>query len=278
MLEVLKSMAEFDFYNANIDCDYTALVERLSQDLDLDIVRAYPKYGYEKAVHLARGDTKHMFIQAGGSSVGTGTYTSANGHFANEYYAWLEKNKTEYNLIRADVKIDLDGKEYFIQIANMLKKVALNNRLKTSCMGDWVQTHTGRTLYVGSRQSPVFCRLYEKGHQYNFASDLVRLEFEIKPKKDARRALALQPASSFVNINRWVSELFTMMCQSDIEPSDLKIGTVHAPSDHDRALAHLIKQYQNTIKKQLTIDGGSLDNLWNTLTTHENWKNDNEQN
>lgn len=274
MLNEIKKITEFDFYNANIDQDFKELVERLAHDLDLDIERGYPKYGYEKAVHLVRGSTKHMFIQSGGSAVGTGTYTSANGHFANMFFDWLVKNKIQYQLIRADVKIDLDGKEYFMQLANMLKKVALNHRLKTSCMGDWVQTNTGRTLYVGSRTSPVYCRLYEKGHQYSFASDLVRLEFEIKPKKQARHELARLPPSEFLNINRWVTELIAMMTQSQIKQSDLKLGTIHAPSDHERALAHLIKQYQKTLKKQLTIDGGCLDNLWHTLTTHEAWKNE----
>lgn len=276
MLKVIKNMCEFDFYNANIDSNYENLVERIAKDLDLDIERARPKYGYEKAVSLVRGTTKHMLIQSGGEAVGTGTYCSANGAFSNEFYNWLVFNKIEYQLIRADVKIDLDGKEYFMQIANMLKKVALNHRLKTSCMGDWVQTNTGRTLYVGSRQSPVYCRLYEKGHQLSYASNLVRLEFEIKPKKQARLELSHQQAKNFLNVNRWVSELISMMTQSTIEPSDLKLGTVYLPSDHDKALAHLIKQYQNTIKKQLTLDGGCLHTLWHTLTTHENWKNDNE--
>lgn len=276
MLKVIKNMCEFDFYNANIDSNYENLVERIAKDLDLDIERARPKYGYEEAVSLVRGTARHMLIQSGGDAVGTGTYCSANGAFSNEFYQWLAHNKIEYQLIRADVKIDLDGKEYFMQIANMLKKVALNHRLKTSCMGDWVQTNTGRTLYVGSRQSPVYCRLYEKGHQLSYASNLVRLEFEIKPKKQARLELARQPAKNFINVNRWVSELISMMTQSSIEPGDLKLGTVYLPSDHEKALAHLIKQYQNTIKKQLTLDGGSLDTLWNTLTTHENWKNDNE--
>lgn len=277
MLKVIKEMTQFDFYNVNIDHSYINLVERLAKDLDLDIERAIPKYGYREAYSLVRGTTKHMLIQSGGEAVGTGTYCSANGHFANEFYAWLVDNKTEYQLIRADVKIDLDGQEYFEQIAKMLKIVALNHRLKTSCMGDWVQTNTGRTLYVGSRQSPVYCRLYEKGHQYSFASNLVRLEFEIKPKKHARLELAGQPAANFLNVNRWVSELISMMTQSTIEPSDLKLGTVYLPSDHERALAHLVKQYQSTIKKQLTLDGGCLDNLWHTLTTHENWKHDDEQ-
>lgn len=102
----------------------------------------------------------------------------------------------------------------------------------------------------------------------------MRLEFEIKPKKHARFELAHLPASEFLNINRWVSELIEMMTQSHIKQSDLKLGTIHLPSDHERALAHLVKQYQKTLKKQLTLDGGCLDNLWHTLTTHENWKND----
>lgn len=272
MLEVIKNIAEFDFYTVSIDSDYEALVSLVAKDLDLDVELGYPKFGYESAVHLVRGSTRHALAQSGGSNVGTATYFQANGHFSNEFFAWLVENKIKYQLIRADVKIDLDGAEYFMQLANMLKKVASNHRLKTSCMGDWVQTHTGRTLYVGSRQSPVYCRLYEKGHQVSYASNLVRLEFEVKPKKEARFALAHMPPSHFLTVNRWVSELISMMSQSTVQPSDLKIGTVYLPSDHEKALAHMIKQYQNTLKKQLTIDGGCIDTLFRTLINHENWK------
>lgn len=274
MLEVIKNMAEFDFYTVSIDLEYQSLVSRVAKDLDLDIEAGYPKFGYEKCVNLVRGSTTHMIMQSGGASVGTAIYCSSTGHFSNHFFAWLVDNRIDYQLIRADVKIDLDGSEYFMQLANMLKKVALNHRLKTSCMGDWVQTHTGRTLYVGSRQSPVYCRLYEKGHQVSYASNLVRLEFEVKPKKQARFDLAHMPASYFLTVNGWVSELISRMCQSTVNPSDFKVGTVYSPSDHEKALAHMIKQYQNTLKKQLTIDGGCIDTLFRTLTTHENWKNE----
>lgn len=274
MLKVIEKMSEFDFYTVSVDQHYQSLLSRIASDLDLDIEKGYPKFGYEQCVNLVRGSTTHMIIQWGGAAVGTATYCSATGHFSNKFFSWLVDNKIDYQLIRADIKIDFDGAEYFMQLANLLKKVALNHRLKTSCMGDWIQTNTGRTLYVGSRQSPVYCRLYEKGHQADYASNLVRLEFEVKPKKQARTGLACMPASHFLTVNAWVSELVSMMSQSTVNPSDLKVGTVYAPSDHENALAHMIKQYQNTIKKQLTIDGGCIYTLFNTLTNHENWKNE----
>ena len=54
----------------------------------------------------------------------------------------------------------------------------------------------------------------------------------------------------------------------------ITLNNIRKETTHEAALRQLVIQYQNTLKKQLAIDGGCVDNLFRTLTTHENWKNE----
>lgn len=266
---------KFDAFVFRVDLDI-AIVCQLFERIGFSLPAGAPKFGYRYCYQLELGGLKHGLIQYGGDSVGTGVYVQVMGSHAGRVRdAVLSEGWSGY-LIRADIALDFDGAKFFKKISKDLINLAKTKNLKTSTVGDWVQGIGGRTLYVGSRSSTFMVRLYEKYKQKGIdtnGEETVRLELEIKPYKHARldsfglTALALVSSSS----------IYSPIYQKYLKLTDgISMSLIRKDTDHERALAHMIKQYQNTLKKQLAIDGGCVHNLFRTLTTHENWKNENE--
>ncbi len=117
---------------------------------------------------------------------------------------------------------------------------------------------------MGSRKFPVMLRLYEKGKQLqgeglaSASSDWVRVEFEVKPKREAARLnLAVTEPDDFVGCSKWSHQMAGMLLESSVRRIE-GLGTVRRPSDRDRALAALVKQY-----------GRHLDDVCNDLGSWE---------
>jgi len=105
---------------------------------------------------------------------------------------------------RLDACVDIDAPGAFDSAQAHARASVLNltgNRPKIDQRGDWQDPDSGRTLYVGSRDS-VLLRIYEKGKQLrqvkgiaDASLDLVRVEVECHPADAARfEALHWVPA------------------------------------------------------------------------------------
>lgn len=266
---------KFDAFVFRVDLDI-AVVCQLFEKIGFSLPTGSPQYGYRYCYNLELADAHHGIIQYGGDSVGTGVYVSILGSQSGRVRdAVLSAGWSGY-LLRADIALDFDGAKYFKKISKDLISLAKTKNLKTSTVGDWVQGLDGRTLYVGSRSSTFMIRLYEKYKQKGIdtnGEETIRLELEIKPYKHARldsfglTALALVSSSA----------IYSPIYQKYLKLTDgITMGLIRKDTDHEKALAHMIKQYQNTLKKQLFIEGGCVHNLFRTLMTHKNWRNENE--
>lgn len=255
----------FDAYVVSVHLtDPDLLRERLSRELDLDFVSTRPKFGYARAYRLFRGDINHGLMQYGGDNTGSGVYVSILGGMAGAFRDFLLAWRFDYGVLRADVAFDTVG-SVFDEVARIAQDLIHDRRLSSSVAGDWVNG-TGRTLYIGSRQSICFGRIYEKWVQLGLpeSSAFDRVEFEFKPHKKARTAAASLEPLDFIKSSRWASDLCnTLFAASLFARSSL--DRPRAQSDHNRALAHLVKQYRKTISHELDNSGGCVYTLIDTL-------------
>lgn len=262
---------KFDAFVFRVDADPFEVLQHI-ESLEFSLVQAVPKYGYRYCYNLELGGISHGIVQYGGDSVGTGVYVSILGASSGRVRDYFLTLDFPCYLLRADIALDFNGSKYFKKISKDLVVLAKQKGLKTSTVGDWVQGIGGRTLYVGSRSSTFMIRLYEKYKQKGIdteGEETIRLEMEIKPYKHARlesfTLTALQLVSS--------SSIYSPIYQKYLKLTEgISMSLIRKDTDHEKALAHMIKQYQNTLKKQLAIDGGCVDTLFRTLTTHEDWK------
>lgn len=263
----------FDAFVFRVDFDPIEIVKHL-ESLEFSLVPATALYGYRYCYKLELGGNSHGIVQYGGDSVGTGVYVQVMGSHSGRVRDYFLTLGLPCHLLRADIALDFNGAKYFKKLSKDLVSLARLKGLKTSTVGDWVQGLGGRTLYVGSRSSTFMIRLYEKYKQKGVdtnGEETIRLEMEIKPYKHAR--LESFPLTALELVSS--SSIYSPIYQKYLKLTEgITMNCIRKDTDHERALAHMVKQYQKTIEKQLDISGGCLDTFYQSLTKHENWKND----
>lgn len=120
-----------------------------------------------------------------------------------------------HHVTRADIAFDTVDAS-FDELHDYLKDYALRKRLKTTYYGDYDRKEKGRTYYIGSRDSEVYLRIYEKGLEQrqkgwvDAPKDWVRIEFEIKPRKEVRQEASAFDHFDFVRLSRWALEFMEL--------------------------------------------------------------------
>lgn len=112
-------------------------------------------------------------------------------------------------------------------------------------MGDWIRGE-GRTLYIGSKTSPVQLMIYEKGFEQGGLAprDWVRLEVKVRPKREHRSAVSRwEPEDAFGA--SWVPDALKCLGWDHLRKKS--VGTVWKQSDAERARRALLKQYGATL-------------------------------
>ena len=91
-------------------------------------------------------------------------------------------------------------------------KVAKGHRVVSQEITSPTESTAGRTFYLGSPSSAVRSRLYEKGlhpdaHLEKIPTDVVRLEYQIRPSSSQKEALALMPLTDCIAASAWGKDL-----------------------------------------------------------------------
>lgn len=258
-------------FNANLD---TVSVCKHFELLGFSLLPHTATLGYRYAYILELGGLNHGLIQYGGDNVGTGVYVSVTGSHSGRVRDSVQH--WDAKLLRVDVALDFDGDKYFSSIALDLVNLAKEKKLKTSTVGDWAQRIGGRTLYIGSRQSTYMIRLYEKYKQKGVdcgGSELIRLELEIKPALHSRLSAFTMTALELLSCAKTYAPIY----EKYLDLTDAQSLTKpRKMTNHEKAFAQMVKQYQKTIEKQLDLSGGCLDTFYRSLIEHPNWKNEND--
>lgn len=208
--------AKWDAYRATIKENSWSSVKELIPDFYPSAVaeESRPFYGYDKALTLKIDGDRVLTVYRGGNN--GSVCLESTGAISGVLRDMLVSSGCDFRPSRMDACLDYDEEGLSDALFDFGKWFASEEDLKINMQGDW---HRGRarTLYIGSRSSPVFMRIYEKGHKAIDEGDVtaspnwVRIEIECKPDKKRRSVFAeYQPADLFRSgwSSRFMSALF----------------------------------------------------------------------
>jgi len=242
-------MANWDWYSTSIqgieDPRQSGLVDHLLRAYPLsDWAPAINRNGYTYGGQIVRGEHMLVHLMWGGNP---GVYCCATSSDAPALVEAIRAFGMPHKPIRMDACEDWHEDGLFDAMSAKLMQFALDNRLAIEHKGDWTRGRA-RTLCIGSRSSPAYLRLYEKGHKEggDAPQNWIRLEAEIKPAKRAKEGAALwEPDHCFAA--QWIPRALVALGWSEIESR--RIGTVWRRADEDRARAAFLRQYGATVSR-----------------------------
>jgi hypothetical protein len=159
---------------------------------------------------------------------------------------------------RKDSALDVADPDYFEIICKAAISLANSRGMRLDCRGDWFTpgSRRGRTLYVGSRQSECFLRIYEhfKYHGYGAA---VRVELEHKPRgREAKLALAAVGAAELFSRSRFAVD-FLALLGADVR-AFVSRAVTRVVVSVARAVRSMVRQYGRTLDVLIAFAGGDL--------------------
>lgn len=256
-------MAKFDYFSVSTYAKPEPLIRSFLDHFDLvSATQITPHNGYTKAYKIHRGEVTLAKVSWGNhDQISTNIRASGSDSVLIEKFIrnYLLEIGEEYWATRLDVCEDMSAAGGFDKLTAQAIRFAKRKNLKISQVGDWVRGN-GRTLYIGSRQSEVHIRIYEKGKQLGMDPDWFRYEVEIKPKaknRDRRLTVARMVPGQLLFLG--ISGKLLNEVGWD------HLSAISLPHDYpsrcfDRARAALLKQYGNVLKEWAN-DLGGFDNL-----------------
>lgn len=242
-------MIKFDWYATTIqdvsDPQACGLVDHLLRFYDLsDWGPDKNLNGYERGGQIFRGEHKLCRLMWGGNS---GIACLATGSDSPALVEALRSFGMPHKPSRIDSCVDWYEDGLFDRMSSVLIQFARDNRLQLDHMGDWTRGEK-RTLYIGSKSSPVYLCLYEKGHQMGLDApkNWVRLEVRAKPANQ-HRAMAAAWGPKDIFCLSWIPKALVLLGWQSLERK--AIGTIWRAPDDLRSRAALIRQYGPTMAK-----------------------------
>jgi hypothetical protein len=252
-------MIRWDWYQSTVlvqDPQDSGLVEHLLRAWPLsDWAPAKNLNGYLYGGQIRRGDRTLCHVCWGGQNgVNCKTTSDESPVLADALRTFGKPHMPT----RVDACEDWQEEGFFDSVSAALIEFAKDRRLAIDQRGDW-ERGQARTLYIGSKSSPVYLCLYEKGYEQggDAPKDWVRLEVRVAPKREHRLAVARwEPLDAFGA--SWVPDAIQFFGWDDLVKR--AVGTVWRQSDTERARSALVKQY-GAIMSQWAQDVGSWDAL-----------------
>lgn len=271
----ITSTAFFDWYAANLEIDdIQGLIDNANQFFVCDVRRGTPDRPYTSAIEVFLG--KNVIFKASYGGVNAGVFVKATGDQSPRFSQFIRKYYPDHGVSRMDSAIDFDEKGDFETLMHMAQYLCETFNLKYKQVGDFRDGSTsGRTIYVGSRKSVIYMRIYEKGKQqrelgYDPEASLnwARLEIEVKPAKreNKKRAATMQPQDVFAL--GWAKEVARLLGTYNI--GKISLGTKRVKNDDlDKKLAYMQYQYTAVIREVIeTRLGGDRTKLGDYLESN----------
>lgn len=235
-------MARWDWYQSTVmvaDPQQSGLVDVLLEAWPLsDWAPAKNLNGYLYGGQIKRGDRTLCHVCWGGQA---GVNCKSTSDESPTLADALQRFGRPHLPTRVDTCVDWHQTGLFDSMTAALIQFAQDNRLAINQQGDWVRGEA-RTLYIGSKDSPVRLVVYEKGYEQggDAPKDWVRLEVRVRPKRQHRATVAAWHAGQALCAG-WVPRALQCIGWDHLESQ--AVGTVWRRSDADRARAALLKQY-----------------------------------
>lgn len=219
-----------------------------------------PKQGYLSGSQLLGPDMKpYCTLWWGGGSQGSMIHAFSSGSAANTFASVVRACFPVHRLSRADIAVDFNESGAWVSMHSMamsLHKGGLVRKFpqyhgQVGQEGVDTPYGAGRTLYLGSRQSVHYVRLYEKGKKDNKKyPDWVRAEVEFKPRGEARYSYASASPAEMLAATALGSELLRILL-NDFAVRPCPAGAVRESSDMERSSSALVAQWSPFIRKLL---------------------------
>jgi hypothetical protein len=197
------------------------------------------------------GSNPHPFVEC------TGRLSEALGEHLRATF--------QHRPTRIDHAHDLRSPGLFDRMVDYTKQLAARFGLRWVPDGDWVTRDAGRTIYLGSRKSQVFVRIYEKGLQYaaklgepvtDELREWVRFELEFKPQNKAAKSLARSiDGPQLWGSTLWTNQLAREVLSMQTEPISIR---ERRESNSERALRFMFSQYSGHLRVLLGQCGNDL--------------------
>lgn len=239
-------MSKFDYYRATFfSLEHDEIIASLVGFFDLSSVsQIVGKHGYTRGALVHRGDVSLATVWWGGTNPGTCVQLSSDQAASSVEFI---RSLGHHQVTRADVCWDLDSPGIFDRLIGEFLAFATTYGLKINQVGDW-ERGKARTLYIGSRNSEVMLRIYEKGYEQAYGSpDWVRIEAEIKPsKKQGKERLSRLTIDEIWGLS-WLRDFSRIFDLGAFPQSKLK--STRKPTDFERAKYALAHQYGPTLAR-----------------------------
>ena len=234
-----------------------------------------PRFGYQSAeVLLTEFDEQILFVQWGGQ--GGRLYVQASQVWAEHLYFCLKDCGHVVHVTRLDLALDYREEMLFDYLHDYVRDVFLKkHNIKCQILGDYLsERNEGRSIYLGSRQSPVMLRIYEKGKEQKDTElhDWVRVEWELKPKNvEARTTLLDARLQELLFSNAW-SSTFAEHLLSVTVGTEYYLGKDYLPSSVESAINHMCYQYGRILRKYFALHCNKDESIFLKKILGENYE------
>lgn len=263
--------AEFDWYGATVCSHHLQLLDVIEQALldagedtlrcDGGKVRRYDAITFV----TDRNGRKLAAVKHGGAY--PFPHFEAEGAAAAAVAEAVRAMGVVHKPTRLDSAIDQTRSGLFEDLHRLARELEQKYRLHLNYAGASPDNYErGTTIYLGSRRSQVFLRIYQKGLQLAEQQGLdadaippsmlnwVRSEIVFRPDKQAAKAFASSASPlELWGVSAWSQEF--AMRSSSIKAERVKMNQ-RRESDHERALRHMAVQYRAHLHRLLVDCGG----------------------
>lgn len=253
----------FDAYAATIQEHPIELVQYLAHGLHGQPRSTRGMHGYTQGWEIASTGSGDVLarVLAGGRNPHPHAWAQGD---ATEQFVQLVRDgyQGRHHVTRMDACEDFDAPGAYEILRTTVRDIITPRGIKGREIVP-EDIDEGRTFYAGSPKSDVRLRLYEKGKQLRaqapaealeeISPNLVRLEPQVRPQKESRKAAAYCTPAQVFGFSAWTHDLALKALELDVQRVQTKPWR---EPDDERAFRHMLRMY-GPLLERLQADFGS---------------------
>ncbi len=247
------TLAHLDWYAATVPTAPHTLLTTLAESLQGTIRETRGMHGYRQGFEVETSGNVVARALVGGKN--GHPHAFASGQDAALFAEIIRREFPDHKVTRLDSAIDLDGEGCWDRVTAAALALADRLGLTVNYAGDWHRNEAGRTIYIGSRKSAVFLRIYEKGKQLGAPESLdwVRVELVVRPDGDSKLAAATATPMGVWGYSAWSIEFASVVFETEVPRVAIQ---VRRERDDERAMKALTAQYWRVLESRAAAAGG----------------------
>jgi DNA relaxase NicK len=211
-----------------------------------------PLKNYNEAAAFVLGGDTLFKIHFGGQNAEHGPNVVGTGSSAQQL-ADVLRAKFPHRVSRLDSCEDYYHPDAYDYLRGKALKIAKDQKVQCrEIVKPLPDSDDGRTLYLGSQQSAISMRIYEKGKQLGVHEDWVRAELQVRPQKDVKHFASMMDSTEVWGLSKWSHAMALQLGKKGLQRADVQ---VYQQSDHDRAYHFMLKQYGKVLEQMLASHG-----------------------